>query len=289
MPELPELDAAVEQLRGRLVGHRLREFIVAAFSVLKTADPSHGSLAGRELTGVSRRGKFLLLEAEGRYAVLHLALAGWLKIAADNPGAKPPAPSGPLAVRLTFDADADDAAARLDFTEQGKRKSMALWITDDPNSLERIQRLGPEADSVTQDELAEMLAGTASRLKTVLTDQTVMAGIGSAWSDEILHRAKLSPFAAANKLNSHQAGGLHAAIQQVLTEANAALTDVPLDRIKATKKSLFSVHDRAGHPCPACGTTVAEVSYVDRSMQYCPSCQTGGKKLSDRRMDRLLK
>lgn len=258
MPELPELDAAVEQLRGRLVGHRLREFTVAAFSVLKTADPSHGSLAG------------------------------WLKIGGDNPGAKPPAPSGPLAVRLTFDEDAADAA-RLDFTEQGKRKSMALWITDDPNSLERIQRLGPEADSVTQDDLAEMLARTASRLKTVLTDQTVMAGIGNAWSDEILHRAKLSPFAAANKLNSHQAGALHAAIQQVLTEASAALIDVSLDRVKASKKSLFTVHDRAGHPCTVCGTTVAEVSYVDRSMQYCPSCQTGGKKLSDRRMDRLLK
>lgn len=284
MPELPELDAAVDQLRDRLVGRSLRDFHVAAFSVLKTAEPSHTSLAGRQLTGVSRRGKFLLLEAEGRFAVTHLALAGWLKLGERQPGERPPARSGPLAVRLDF-----DDGARLDLTEQGKRKSMALWITDDPNSLERIKRLGPEADAVTVEELSEMLGATSSRLKTVLTDQTVMAGIGNAWSDEILHRAKLSPFAAANKLNMEQARTLHTAVQEVLAEVRDALTNVPLDRIKAKKKSLFGVHDRTGQACPVCGATVAEVSYVDRSLQYCPSCQTGGKKLSDRRMDRLLK
>lgn len=286
MPELPELDAAVEQLRDRVVGHRFREFQVVAFSVLKTAEPPHTSLAGRKLTGVSRRGKFLLMEAEGRHAVVHLALAGWFKLGEGMASGKPPARSGPLAVRLDFEGD---DAARLDFTEQGKRKSMALWITDNPNSLERLQRLGPEADAVTLDEFAEMLSGTASRLKTVLTDQTVMAGIGNAWSDEILHRAKLSAFTAANKVNAEQVRTLHAALQEVLTEAKAALTNVPLDRIKATKKSLFGVHDRAGQACAVCGGTVAEVSYVDRSMQYCPTCQTDGKKLSDRRMDRLLK
>lgn len=284
MPELPELDAAVDQLRERLVGRGLRDFQVAAFSVLKTAEPSHTSLVGRKLTGVSRRGKFLLLEAEGRFAVMHLALAGWLKLGEARPGERPPARSGPLAVRLDF-----DDGARLDLTEQGKRKSMVLWITDDPDSLERIKRLGPEADAVTVEELSEMLGATSSRLKTVLTDQTIMAGIGNAWSDEILHRAKLSPFAAANKLTMEQARALHTAVQEVLTEVRDALTNVPLGRIKATKKSLFGVHDRAGQACAVCGGTVAEVSYVDRSMQYCPSCQTGGKKLSDRRMDRLLK
>lgn len=284
MPELPELDAAVDQLRERLVGRGLRDFQVAAFSVLKTAEPSHTSLVGRKLTGVSRRGKFLLLEAEGRFAVMHLALAGWLKLGEARPGERPPARSGPLAVRLDF-----DDGARLDLTEQGKRKSMVLWITDDPDSLERIKRLGPEADAVTVEELSEMLGATSSRLKTVLTDQTIMAGIGNAWSDEILHRAKLSPFAAADKLTMEQARALHTAVQEVLTEVRDALTNVPLGRIKATKKSLFGVHDRAGQACAVCGGTVAEVSYVDRSMQYCPSCQTGGKKLSDRRMDRLLK
>ena len=284
MPELPELDAAVEHLRSRLVGHHVREFQVAAFSVLKTADPPHSSLEGRELTGVSRRGKFLVLEAEGRYAVLHLALAGWLKLGTGPFNDRPGTRSGPLAVRVDF-----DHAARLDFTEQGKRKGMALWITDDPDSLDRIQRLGPEADAVTLDEFSEQLGARSSRLKTVLTDQTVMAGIGNAWSDEILHRAKLSPFAAANKLESEQIGALHTALQGILTEVRNALRDVPLERIKATKKSLFRVHDRAGQPCPVCGASVAEVSYVDRSLQYCPECQTGGKKLSDRRMDRLLK
>lgn len=284
MPELPEVDAVVDRLRDRVVGHRFRDFQVVAFSVLKTAEPPHMSLVERELTGVSRRGKFLLLEAEGRFAVTHLALAGWLKLGERQPGERPPARSGPLAVRLDF-----DDGARLDLTEQGKRKGMALWITDAPDSLERIQRLGPEANAVTLEEFAEKLGAISSRLKTVLTDQTVMAGIGNAWSDEILHRAKLSPFAAANKLTGEQVTALHTAIQDVLTEVRDALTNVPLDRIKATKKSLFGVHDRAGQACPVCGGTVAEVSYVDRSMQYCPTCQTDGKKLSDRRMDRLLK
>ncbi|WP_223841208.1 zinc finger domain-containing protein [Kocuria sp. cx-116] len=123
----------------------------------------------------------------------------------------------------------------------------------------------------------------------VLTDQTTMAGIGNAWSDEILHRAKLTPFVAANQVDTIQVGALYQAVQEVLAEVREALANVPLEGIKATKKPLFSVHDRAGQVCPVCGATVAEVSYVDRSMQYCPSCQTGGKKLSDRRMDRLLK
>lgn len=283
MPELPELDAVVGLLRGRTVGRRVSRFDIVAFSVLKTAEPPHESLVGRTVTSVTRRGKFLLLEVDGRYAVVHLALAGWVKTG-DETLAKRPSSSGPLAFRLTF-----DDGTHVDFTEQGRKKSLALWITDDPLHVERVARLGPEADAITAEEFVAMLARSSSRLKTVLTDQTMLAGIGNAWSDEVLHRARLSPFATANRLSSPDVQRLFDALGTVIHEVRTRLDGVPLDRIKSTKRSLFRVHARTGEPCPVCGTPVAEVSYADRSLQYCPGCQTGGKRLSDRRMDRLLK
>lgn len=283
MPELPELDAAVDQLRAHLLGHRLERFDVTAFSVLKTAQPDHASMVGREITEIGRRGKFLLVGAEGRFAVVHLALAGWLRLG-QAPAGTPAPTAGPLAVRMVI----GDGTA-LDITEQGRRKSVALWISDRPDELEKIQRLGPESDSIALEEFTDLLDGTSSRLKTVLTDQTVMAGVGNAWSDEILHRARLSPFATASRLDPEQVQALFTALQGVLGDVRTALEGVPLDRVKRTKKSLFAVHGRTGQPCPVCGGTVAEVSYADRSLQYCPACQTGGKRLSDRRMDRLLR
>ncbi|MDI3314909.1 MAG: zinc finger domain-containing protein [Mycobacterium sp.] len=149
--------------------------------------------------------------------------------------------------------------------------------------------LGPDALDVTADELAGLLAGNTGRIKTALTDQSVIAGIGNAYSDEILHQARISPFATAGKLTQPQVGALHAALQSVLTDAVTRLAGQQAATLKGDKRSGLRVHARTGLPCPVCGDTVREVSFADKSFQYCPTCQTGGKVLADRRMSRLLK
>lgn len=284
MPELPELNAAADRLREHLVGRRVERLDVSAISVLRTAEPPVTSLVGRPVTDVTRRGKHLLLDHDGRVAVLHLALAGWLRHYTVAPTPKPGARGGPLAARWVL----DDGSA-LDVTEQGHRKSVALWISDRPVELETLARLGPEADALTLPDLAAITGSTASHVKTVLTDQRLLAGIGNAWSDEILWRARLSPFAAANRLGEAGTQAVFDALRETLHLARDGLHDQPLDRMKRTKKSLLQVHGRAGETCPRCGGTIAEVSYASRALQYCPTCQTGGRRLNDRRMDRLLR
>lgn len=284
MPELPELDAAVAQIDRLCTGRRLHGADVAAISVLKTADPPLFDLTGRELVGVGRRGKHLLLDLQGTVLVMHLARAGWLRHHAQAPAGPPGPRRGPLALRIVWD---DDSA--LDVTEQGSRKAVAVWTTTATQRLETLARLGPEADALDETALSSICAGTHAHLKTVLTDQTLMAGIGNAWSDEVLHTARLSPFAAADGLDREAAERLHTALREVLARAANGLRDQPLDRIKRAKKALLRVHGRTGQDCPVCGTRIAEVSFAERSLQYCPTCQTGGRRLSDRRMDRLLR
>lgn len=287
MPEAPELDAAVSQLREYVVGQAVERLDVAAINVLATAQPPADSLVGRTLAAVRRRGKHLVFDFEGRFAVLHLALAGWVKFQPEVPpmgrsGRRPG--KGPLALRFAL----EDGSA-LEVTEQGTKKSVKLWVSDEPEQLETLARLGPEAGELKKEDFAAILGSTSSQLKTVLTDQERMAGIGNAWSDEILHRAQMSPFAAANRLDEESSNRLFEALRETLDIANSGLRGVKLDRIKATKKKLLRVHGRAGQECPVCGDTIAQVSFADRSLEYCPTCQTGGKKLNDRRMDRLLK
>lgn len=283
MPEQPELDAATGHLRTVLGGRRVEHVEIAAISVLKTAAPP-SALAGRTIGAIRRRGKHLLIDVEGQFLVVHLALAGWLRHHAVSPAPRPGPRAGPLALRIVL----DDGSA-VDVTEQGTRKSVGVWVSDQPDQLETLTRLGPEASELDGQTFAQILSGTGSQLKTVLTDQRVMAGIGNAWSDEILHRARLSPFAAANRQDRRSAAGLHAAMTTVLSEATEQLAGVGLGRLKTAKKKLLAIHGRAGSSCPVCGDTIAEVSYADRSLQYCPSCQTRGRRLNDRRMDRLLR
>lgn len=280
MPEQPELDAAAGHLREMLPGRTIDRVDVAAISVLKSPDPP-GSLTGQVITGVRRRGKYLFLDTEARSLVVHLALAGWLRHHERAPATRPGPRKGPLALRIVL----DDGSA-LDVTEQGTRKSVAVWLTARPLQLEAVARLGPEALDVDEETFTQMLTATSSHLKTVLTDQRSLAGIGNSWSDEILHRARLSPFAAANRQDDRD---LHATMSAVLGEATEALAQVPLSRLKTAKKKLLGVHGRAGESCPVCGGTIAEVSFVERSLQYCPACQSGGRRLRDRRMDRLLR
>ncbi|WP_307857388.1 zinc finger domain-containing protein [Mycobacterium sp. SM1] len=164
-----------------------------------------------------------------------------------------------------------------------------MWLVDEPAKVPGVAALGPDALDVSADELARLLAGNTGRIKTVLTDQTVIAGIGNAYSDEILHEAKISPFATAGKLTTSQVGALHAAIVSVLTDALTRSAGQQAATLKGEKRSGLRVHARAGLPCPVCGDIVREVSFADKSFQYCPTCQTGGKVLADRRMSRLLK
>jgi formamidopyrimidine-DNA glycosylase len=177
----------------------------------------------------------------------------------------------------------------FDLTEAGTQKRLAVWLVADPAEVPGIARLGPDALAVTREEFAALLAGRSERIKRVLTDQSVLAGVGNAYSDEILHASRLSPFATAGRLDSDALDRLHAALQDVLRDAVRRSVGQDAARLKGEKRSGLRVHARTGLPCPICGDTVREVSFADRSFQYCPTCQTGGKPLADRRLSRLLK
>nr|WP_281361948.1 zinc finger domain-containing protein [Nakamurella aerolata] len=197
---------------------------------------------------------------------------------------------GPIALRILFDAnDAHPEPGGFDVTEAGTKKSVTAALVADPQQVPGVARLGPDALSLGRDELAEILAGRTGRLKTTITEQSVIAGIGNAYSDEILHTAKLSPFATAGKLNADELDRLSAVMHDVLTDAVERSVGGQAARLKGEKRSGLRVHARTGLPCPVCGDTIAEVSFADRSFQYCPTCQTGGKKLADRRLSRLLR
>ena len=177
----------------------------------------------------------------------------------------------------------------FDLTEAGTQKRLAVWLVDDPMKVPQIANLGPDALSLGPEELAAVLKGNSGRIKTVITDQRTIAGIGNAYSDEILHVAKISPFATAGKLTAVQLSVLHDAMISVLTDAVSRSVGQGAATLKGEKRSGLRVHARTGMPCPVCGDTVREVSFTDKSFQYCPTCQTGGKILADRRMSKLLK
>ena len=287
MPELPEVEALADHLRRHAVGLTVGRVDVSALSVLKTFDPPITALHGQEVTGAGRWGKYLGLHADGLHLVTHLSRAGWLRWS-DQLAAGPLKPGkGPIALRVHLGTPG--AAPGLDLTEAGTQKRLAVWLVDDPAKVPGIAALGPDALELTPEGLRDVLAGQTGRIKTVITDQKVIAGIGNAYSDEILHVAMLSPFATANKLTDAQFAALHDAMITVLTDAVSRSVGQQAATLKGEKRSGLRVHARTGLPCPVCGDTVREVSFADKSFQYCPTCQTGGKVLADRRMSRLLK
>ncbi|MEC3917097.1 Fpg/Nei family DNA glycosylase [Nocardia sp. CDC160] len=288
MPELPEIVALEQFLAEHAVGAVVGRVDVAALSVLKTFDPPVTALQGRDVTGVGHWGKHLGMDCGGLWLITHLSRGGWLRWI-DEPGASPPKPGkGPLALRVHFFTP-EGATPAFDLTEAGTKKRLAVWVTEDPLSIPGIARLGPDALAVSEPEFAEILHGTSARVKTALTDQTLIAGIGNAYSDEILHSAKLSPFANSGTLDAEQLARLYSAMRATLSDAIQRSVGQDAARLKGEKRSGFQVHARTGLPCPVCGDTVREVSYADKSFQYCPTCQTSGKILADRRMSRLLK
>src|SRR6476661_2280142 len=259
-------------------------------SVLKTFDPPVSALHGRVVTGAARYGKFLADEfadrPDGLHLITHLSRAGWLRWH-ETAAAAPPKPGrGPLQLRVHLDAVGGPG---FDLTEAGTQKRLAVYLVRDPQDVPGIARLGPDALALSRDELGELLAGRTERIKTLIVDQPTIAGIGNAYSDEILHTAKLSPYAVAGRLKPEQVDDLHAALRAVLTDAVNRSVGQGAATLKGEKRSGLRVHARTGLPCPVCGDTVREVSFADRSFQYCATCQTGGKVLADRRMSRLLK
>jgi formamidopyrimidine-DNA glycosylase len=288
VPELPEVESLAVFLRERAVGRVIEWAASTEISVLKTYQPDLTALAGQRLSGAGRHGKFLDLVTEptGLHLIIHLARAGWLRWR-DSVPAEPPRPSkGPLAFRLRF---TDESG--FDLTEAGTRKRLAVYLVTDPMQVPGIASLGPDplADSFTPEVLAGLLAGRRTQIKGVLRDQKIIAGVGNAYSDEVLHAAKMSPFKIAASLTPDEVTALHAAMTGALREAIDRSAGLAAGELKAEKKAGLRVHGRAGEPCPVCGDTVREVSFADSALQYCPTCQTGGKPLADRRMSRLLK
>jgi formamidopyrimidine-DNA glycosylase len=286
MPELPEVQSLAHDLADRLDGRAIARVDVVAFPALKTFDPPVTAVNGMFVSNVARHGKFLDIGLDGLHLIVHLARGGWIRWR-DNVDPKPPrASKGPLAVRILLD---DDAA--LDVTEAGTRKRLALYVVRDPADVPGIARLGPDplAPEFTADTLRAILGGAGrAQIKGVLRDQSVIAGIGNAYSDEILHAAKMSPFKPAS-MSDDDVDRLYEATRATLLEAVERSDGLSASELKAEKKSGLRVHGRAGESCPVCGDTVREVSFADSSLQYCPTCQTGGKPLADRRLSRLLK
>ena len=286
MPELPEVDALVGFLRERAVGRAISSATVAAISALKTFDPPLQQLAGRTIDAASRHGKFVDLAADGLHLVFHLARAGWLRWYDELPKTVIRPGKSPIALRVRL-----DDGSGFDLTEAGTKKSLAVYVVRDPSEVPGIARLGPDptAPDFSLDDFAEILAGRRTQVKGLLRDQSVFAGVGNAYSDEILHNARMSPYALAAKLKPDDVERLYHAMRDTLDDAIAAAAGRRPDELKDSKRTRMQVHGRTGEACPVCGDTVREVIFADSTFQYCPTCQTGGKPLADRVLSRLLK
>jgi formamidopyrimidine-DNA glycosylase len=286
MPELPEVQALVDFLAERTDGLAVTKVELASFSVLKTFNPPPQALEGAPIDGVHRHGKFLDLDADGLHLVFHLARAGWLRWSDELPHTVMRPGKSPIALRVRL-----SDGSGFDLTEAGTKKSLAAYIVRDVTQVPGIARLGPDplATDFDEDTFASMLEGRRTQIKGLLRDQEFLAGVGNAYSDEILHVARLSPFAIAGSLKPEDVQRLYAALRDTLAGAVVAASGKPAKELKDAKREGMRVHGRPGLPCPVCGDTVREVSFADSSLQYCATCQTGGKPLADRRMSRLLK
>lgn len=286
MPELPEVQALADFLQERVSGRVVTDVELGSIAVLKTFDPPPDALVGAPVDRVSRHGKFLDLDVDGTHLVFHLARAGWLRWYDQVPATRVRPGKSPIALRVRLDDDAG-----FDLTEAGTRKGLAAYVVTDPTQVAGIASLGPDplADGFDEAALTALLEGRRTQVKGVLRDQSILAGVGNAYSDEILHAARISPYTLAAALTPEQVHTLYEALRTTLEAAVMAAAGKPAAQLKDAKRAGMNVHGRAGEACPVCGDTVREVSFADSSMQYCPTCQTGGKLLADRRMSRLLR
>ncbi|SDO51227.1 formamidopyrimidine-DNA glycosylase [Microbacterium sp. ru370.1] len=287
MPEMPEIEGLVEFLRDRITGLRIDKATVSAINALKTFDPPHSALVGASVTGAERHGKFVDVTTDaGIHLVFHLAKAGWLRWYDALPATVIKPGKTPIALRAGF-----DDGSGFDLTEAGTKKSLAVYVVRAPDQVPGIERLGPDPLGAGFDRAAfgGLLQGRRTQIKGVLRDQSIIAGVGNAYSDEILHAAKMSPYALAATLSDDEVDRLFAAMTTTLTEAVEAAGGKPPAELKDAKRRGMRVHGRRGEACPVCSDEVRSVFFADNSLEYCPTCQTGGKLLADRRLSRLLK
>ena len=287
MPEMPEVQGLVDFLAERATGVAVTKATVANIAALKTYDPPIEALKGATITGAARHGKFVDLSTDaGVHLIFHLAKAGWLRWYEQLPATVIRPGKTPIALRVGL-----DDGAGFDLTEAGTKKSLAVYAVRDPQDVPGIARLGPDPldDDFTRDAFAGLLAGRRTQIKGVLRDQSILAGVGNAYSDEILHAAKTSPYALAASLDGDEVTRLYVALRETLADAVAAASGKPPADLKDAKRRGMAVHGRRGQACPVCGDEVRSVFFADNSLEYCPTCQTGGKLLADRRLSRLLK
>ncbi|MET4590319.1 DNA-formamidopyrimidine glycosylase family protein [Arthrobacter sp. 754] len=289
MPELPEVAGLAGFLDRHLRGSVISKVQIASFAALKTADPPYTALEGSTVAGVRRFGKFISIDTDGPSFVFHLARAGWVRFTDSPTGTQVRPGKSPIAVRLAFNGP--DGHHGMDLTEAGTKKGLAVYVVRDPQDVPGIAALGPDpfSDGFDADTLAEILGSSSQQVKGLLRSQSVIAGIGNAYSDEILHAAKISPFAIAKSLDRGTVQMLYDAIHSILGTALAEADGKPPSELKDVKRSHMRVHARTGQACPVCGDTVREVSFADTALQYCPTCQTKGKVLADRRTSKFLK
>lgn len=286
MPELPEVQALVSDLRSRLSGRTVDTLQLISFAALKTFDPPVSAVHGLPVTSVGRHGKYLDIGIGELHLLVHLARAGWLRWRDSAPSPVRPGGKGPLAARLVL-----DDGSGFDLTEAGTKKSLAIHLVRDPQDVERVATLGPDPldPGFTVDVLAGILAAQGrAQIKGVLRAQSVIAGIGNAYSDEILHAARMSPYKPAS-MPREDVERLHDAMRSTLRAAVDRADGLAASELKHEKKTNLQVHGRAGEACPVCGDIVRQVKFADSTFEYCPTCQTGGKPLADRVLSRLLK
>ncbi|MBC7309169.1 MAG: Fpg/Nei family DNA glycosylase [Tetrasphaera sp.] len=286
MPELPEVQALVDFLSERAVGEAITGVELGSITVLKTYSPPPDALVGAPVESVSRQGKFIDLDCGGTHLIFHLARAGWLRWYEEVPATRLRPGKSPIALRVRL-----SDGSGFDLTEAGTKKRLAAYITGSPQEVPGIASLGPDplSPDFTQDVFAGILAERRAQIKGVLRDQSIIAGIGNAYSDEILHVAKISPFAIAARLSEEEVESLYAAVRGTLAAAVRTASGRPAAELKDAKRAGMRVHGRTGEICPECGDVVREVSFADSSLQYCATCQTGGKPLADRRTSKFLK
>ncbi|WP_425954441.1 DNA-formamidopyrimidine glycosylase family protein [Xylanimonas sp. McL0601] len=304
MPELPEVEGLVTFLDGRTRGRTITGADVGNIAALKTYAPPLTALAGATVRGWSRHGKWLDLasftpdadpdsdDAADPHLLVHLSRGGWLRwydavpATTVRPRLGGSARGAVIALRVRF-----DDGSGFDLTEAGTQKRLAVHVVRSPGDVEQVATLGPEPldPAFTPDVLRELMARKNQQVKGLLRDQSAVAGIGNAYSDEILHVARMSPYKLTKSFTADDVAALHAAIVGTLTDAVAAAAGKPAKELKDAKRAGMRVHGRTGLACPVCGDTVREVSFADRSLQYCATCQTGGQPLADRRLSRLLK
>lgn len=290
MPELPFLEVLVENLAPGISGRRIESIEIRQPALLQNAVPPE-SFAGEFLSMPARRGKYIVLECESRRAiVLHLMRLGRLRlIAAPEAGRAPRRAAGAKgwSARISF----DDGSALL-LVEHGTEKRARLWLVDDPDAVDEVASIGPDPTrgELSRERLLASLRAESRQLKSFLTDQRTIAGIGNGLSDEILYEARLSPFRRTKQASDEEAGRLYDAIGSVLDRQTALLRKSAAGEIPQREpREHYTVHDRAGETCPRCGGRIARISYADHETFYCAGCQTGGTPLKDRRLSRLLK